>query len=141
MDRLGTEALPDAALRFLLHHLPGRLSQLLHGRRRGDARARRLLLAHLTPAQREALVERGYFVVRGNRTGDEYQIWAGTTFNVVRVRDGVRFCFQPHLPHARLPLADIVLGQALLLRHDEDRVLRMTVGYSRTRPTRSTPAT
>src|SRR5215467_9606752 len=138
MDPLGSEALPDAALRHLLQYLPGRLSQLLRGRRRGDARARKLLLAHLTPEQRESLVQLGYFVVRGNCTGDEYQIWAGTTFNVVRVRDGVRFCFQPHLPHVRLPLADIVLGQALLLRHDEDRVLRMTLGYGRTRPTRTT---
>jgi len=139
MDPLRTEVLPDAALRYLLRHVPSRLSQLLRGRRRGDARARKLLLEHLTPEQQESLVRLGYFVVRGNRTGDEYKIWAGTTYNVVRVRDGVRFCFQPHLPHVRLPLADIVLGQALLLRHDEDRVLRMTVRYGRTEPTRRTP--
>src|SRR5213593_1694530 len=93
-------------------------------RRRARARARNLLLAHLTPAQRASLAEHGFFVVRGNCSGDEYEVHMRDGINVERVRDRTRFCFSPR--GALLPRADVVLGQVLILRHREDWLLQKT---------------
>jgi len=102
-----------------------RLREVLR-RRRAYRRARKLLLEHLTPEQRACLAERGYIVVRGNSSGDEYQVYMRAGMNVVRVRDGTRFCFAPSLAGRSMPRPDIVLGQALTLRHREKWLLRKT---------------
>lgn len=136
MEALEDIARPGMALRFLIRHLSNGWELLLQGRRRSDTRARKLLLGHLSPQQRESLLEHGYFTVQGNHTGDTYEVWAGVSYNVVRMRDGVHFCFEPHIPKVRLPLADIMLGQALLLRHAEDHVLRLVAKGGMIGPTR-----
>src|SRR5438876_924807 len=111
-----------------LEFASSRLRELLGRRRsrRAPTRATKLLLAHLTPGQRVCLADRGYFVVRGNASGDKYQVYMRAGINVVRVKDGTRFCFFPRLPRGSLPREDIVLGQALILRHCEDWLLQKT---------------
>ena len=102
-----------------------RLLQYLVQRRRAYGRARRLLRAHLTPEQRACLKTNAYVVVRGNVSGDEYQVWGGQVgVNVVRVKDGARYCFYPRRNQGCLPHPDVMLGQVLVLRHNEQWLLR-----------------
>ena len=114
MDALG-EALGEAARQF----------HVLLARRRAYARARKLLHEHLTLEQRVSLKENGYVVVRGNVSGDEYQVWgAFNGINVIRAKDGARFCFYPNAVRGCLPRPDVILGQILVLRHHERWLLR-----------------
>ena|SRR5438132_8936938 len=102
---------------------------LLLARSRASARARKLLREHLTPEQRACLKENGYVTVRGNASGDEYQVWGAMGgINVIRVKDGARFCFYPKGSHGCLPRPDVVLGQILVLRHHEMWLLRRSGG-------------
>ena len=80
------------------------------------ARGQRLLLAHLTPAQRKQYSICRHFDVVGSDTGHRYRIRQGDALNIEEYdRDGTylsRWCFAPM---GNLVLGDILLAQKLAL--------------------------
>jgi len=89
-----------------------------------DGRARRLLEAWLTPAQREQLKWRRYFDVVGSHSGRRYRIYTGVAMNVCELdehgRIGRGLCF---LPLGSLPACDVMLAQKLALETSEESVM------------------
>lgn len=93
--------------------------------RQALARARDLLLEHLTPAQRETYTKNHWFTVQGGKTKIDYRInsnsYAG---NVWVMKDGKPIesicCHCDHI----IPLPDQHLAQKLALEYDEERFLR-----------------
>jgi hypothetical protein len=87
------------------------------------ARAEKLLTEHLTPAQREQLLAHGYFDVLVS--GKTYRINRGFAGNV-HLLDGrkavSRFCIHPS---ERVPDADAMLSQKLLLEANEAEFIRI----------------
>lgn len=96
-------------------------------RKAAAERAERLLLAHLTPEQRETYSHNGWFVVRG-QSGRRYSIWTKDAlfYNVSELDD----CGQAvlHLcAHAavNVPMGDHLLTQKLMLEHHEAEFRRI----------------
>lgn len=91
-------------------------------REAATARARNLLLAHLSPAQRDSLARLGHFDVQVE--GRTYRIRQGTHGNV-RLLDAGRevrsFCAQPD----GVPAEDAMLAQKLMIETDEAAFLRV----------------
>jgi hypothetical protein len=79
-----------------------------------------LLKSWLSPDQLREFENRNSFCVRGSSTGDIYAIEADWTYNVVRLRDDQRICFQPD---DALPLYDVMLVQKIALECDEEKAL------------------
>ncbi len=88
-----------------------------------ERRARKLLLSHLTPTQRDTVGLNGWFETRGSR-GTLYRILT-TKFlgNITAPHAGRKYClcFADRL----LPLSDHILGQKLLIESDEPKFLRV----------------
>jgi len=89
------------------------------------ARARELLIEHLTAEQRETYQRHGFFVVEGGRSKQKYRIRSGSLIGNVDVLDGdnVRHRLCAHAAH-EIPMGDQLLIQKFLLEHDEDHFLR-----------------
>jgi len=81
------------------------------------ARARRLLMSVLSPAQRQTYEDKRYFDVQV--AGKVYRIHQGTHGNVRELgpdgRERYLWCAQPD----HVPTEDAMLAQMLLLKHDE----------------------
>lgn len=83
-------------------------------------KAIKLLKSWLTPQQREELVRRGFFIVKGSHTGGYYRIGVGHVFNVAQLnaKDHLvcSMCFVPdNAPH----VGDIMLAQKIMLETNE----------------------
>jgi hypothetical protein len=93
-----------------------------------NARARELLLEHLTPQQRETFTKHHWFIVEGGRSKQKYRIngHRGLSGNVDVVgasnRVSHRLC--AHL-NSTLPMGDQLVAQKLMLEFDEDEFLRI----------------
>lgn len=81
----------------------------------------RLLLRHLSKQQRAEFKAYRRFTVQG-QFGDHYTIKQSRMVNIIRNRDGARFCGYPD----GVPLPDVLLGQKLLLETDEKNFLKST---------------
>jgi len=95
--------------------------------RTAQDRANELLLAHLTPEQRETVKRHGWFVVKGGKSKNRYRISTrGVAGNVELLTDADRAVFRYccHLEHG-FPSADHHLAQKLMLEHDENDFLRL----------------
>ena len=117
----------EAAQRRQWAELRERALVLNAARAAARERAEELLAALLSDEQAASRRERGFFAVRGSRSGRTYRIHSsGAAGNVDRLdADGRRemtFCCHP--PGA-LPLADVHLAQMLQLVADEDEFLRV----------------
>lgn len=105
-----------------------------------ESRAEALLLAHLTPEQRDQYKRDGTFEVRGNASNRRYRI-AARYFNGVtqlnkKGRATHRLCFYPgRIGSYMLPLCDIMLAQKVALETNEYRTRRKanisSVGFPR----------
>lgn len=91
-------------------------------REAAEARAKKLLVENISPAQRKQLADHGFFdVVVSGRT---YRIRWGTHGNVrlvVKDREVRSFCIQPD----DVPVGDAMLAQKLMLECDEASFLRI----------------
>ena len=78
-------------------------------------RARRLLLSHLTPEQRQTFMERGWFVVEGGRSKQRYRIRDKTVMANIDVLDGDRVTHRlcGHCEPG-IPIADQLLAQKVM---------------------------
>ncbi len=90
-----------------------------------DKRAEAILLASLTPAQREMYKNHRYFELR-TRSG-LYRLYHGWAGNIARINEGdggelCRFCIHPQV---QIPAADNLLAQKLMLQFEEDRFLKV----------------
>ena len=88
-----------------------------------DARAEKLLLRHLSPAQRESYRQRGCFEVQGGVTANRYRILNKRQINTHDLTRRRRLC----LLFPTVPLADQLVGQKLLLEADEMAFVRDAV--------------
>lgn len=91
------------------------------------ARARELLLEHLTPAQRKTFEEKAWFVVEGGRSKKRYRIEArGVAGNVSLLdkRGSVVATYCGHADHS-IPDYDQYLAQKLMLEANEDAYLAL----------------
>lgn len=92
------------------------------------ARARELLLEHLTPQQRKTFEENGWFIVRGGQSKKQYRISTqGYAGNVSELHDSghaaARYC--AHAPANAIPLHDHFIAQKYMLEFAEDDFLRV----------------
>lgn len=85
-----------------------------------EARAEKLLLRSLTPAQRESYRLHGHFEVIGSESGHPYSICKGRQLNVTNLASRRNLC----LVFPSVPLADQLVGQKILLEGDEPTFLR-----------------
>ena len=102
--------------------LQRQLAEETKRRREAKARAKKLLVQHLTPEQQRSLDERGYFDI--GVAGKTYRIRQGTHGNVRLVENGretVSFCAQPD----GVPDEDAMLAQKFALETDEAMFLRI----------------
>lgn len=107
----------------------------LVARKEADARAEALLRAHLNPDQQEQLVREDWFLIN-SKSGKKYRIFRGRSANI-DVLDETGKVLRSLCVHPRedVPDADTMLAQALMLRHDEESLLRLAnVHPARTRP-------
>ncbi len=91
------------------------------------AKARGLLLKHLTPEQQETYEKNKWFVVEGGRSKKKYQLHPAVAGNVLEMsednkRSIYRYCC--HCDHS-IPLEDNLLAQKLMLEAHEDEFLRL----------------
>lgn len=95
-------------------------------------RALELLREHLTAKQREDLENRKFFLVQGGKTGKSYRIRdnGSASGNIDEMADNdnekvaARLC--AHAPYASgIPNADQLLAQMLMLRFEEEDMLRI----------------
>lgn len=91
-----------------------------------NKRAEELMLAHLTPAQREQIKAHGWFIVQGGRSKHNYMIRPTAYAGNIEVTewDGRRSRLCCHVDHT-IPVFDNALAQKLMLEHDEDAFLRI----------------
>ncbi|WP_456679452.1 hypothetical protein [Bradyrhizobium sp. S3.7.6] len=98
------------------------------------ARSRELLLAHLTPAQRETFEKNKWFIVEGGLSKQHYRIRdAGHMVANIDVLsaplEGIdlaplyRLC--GHCDLGAVPLYDQLLAQKMMLEYDEERFLKL----------------
>ncbi len=109
--RLGRPSLRREDVVGEAEHPPG---ALFEARAAAEARARKLLLRLLDPAQREDFELEGYFAVQVARRG-RFWILPCTMFNVLHAETGNCYCATPA---AEIPLSDLMLAQKLLLEND-----------------------
>lgn len=93
------------------------------------AKARELLLSHLTPEQRRTFERNKWFVVEGGVTKKRYRIDAsgGVAGNVreLNARGDVVHTYCAHLGDRLIPPDDHYLTQKLMLEYDEQEFLRV----------------
>jgi len=96
--------------------------------RQAALRARELLFAYLTPAQRQEIEQRRAFTVRG-QSGQLYRIGVGSVANIEVLdeagRVGYRLCACPQ----RLPTWGVMLAQKLMLESREAEFLGIAVRH------------
>lgn len=91
-------------------------------------RARELLLQHLTPAQQETYRRNDWFIVEGGRSKTKYKINGSHLTANIDVLDNQnkrthRLC--GHAPAHKIPIADNLLAQKLMLEFAENDFLRI----------------
>jgi hypothetical protein len=89
--------------------------------RLANQRALQLLLRLLSPAQRGCFEQRQYFYAEGKDVA-HLCILPLSYFNVLDTRTGETLCA---LPRGRLPLADVMLAQKLILEHEPRAFFRI----------------
>lgn len=89
-------------------------------------RSRELLLAHLTPRQRETFTNNGWFIVHGGRSDTKYRIRADRIAGNIEVFEGDRITHRlcGHLNH-NIPQYDHILAQKVSLELDEEAFVRI----------------
>jgi hypothetical protein len=87
-----------------------------------ELRARRLLLRHLSPAQRQTWKRHRWFEVAGQ--GCVYRIHEGRAMNVKQLRPGQPVATLCAFPRG-VPMGDVLLAQKLMLETDEAGFLRV----------------
>ena len=89
-------------------------------------RSRELLLAHLTPKQRETFEKNGWFIVHGGRSDTKYRIRTDRISANIEVFEGDRVTHRlcGHLRHD-LPQFDHILAQKVSLELDEEAFVRI----------------
>lgn len=101
-------------------------------RKAAAKRALELLREHLTAKQRHDLENRKFFLVQGGKTGKSYRVrdTGSASGNIDEMADNdnekvaARLC--AHAPyHFDIPNADQLLGQLLMLRFEEEEMLRI----------------
>jgi len=92
-------------------------------------RSRRLLLSHLTAAQRDTFEKNHWFVVEGGQSRQLYRIRNSGSYSAnIDVLEGLpgkvthRLCC--HLRDGSIPLFDHLLAQKVWIERDEDQFLR-----------------
>jgi hypothetical protein len=95
-------------------------------RTEANARARALLLEHLTPEQRRMVEQHFWFVVEGGRSKQKYRINLSGVAGNIHQMHGERATHQLccHCDHA-IPAPDHHLAQKLMLEFAEDDFLRL----------------
>lgn len=91
-------------------------------------RAKELLLANLTPAQKETFEKNGWFLVEGGKSKQRYRIRANSaSMNIdVMNKEKVTHRICAHLHHTcDAPLYDHILAQKLMLEAAEDDFLKI----------------
>lgn len=91
-------------------------------------RARALLLTQLTDEQRETFEKNGWFVVEGGKSGRKYRVAANDNCAAnIYVLDGERVTHRlcGHCDLKKVPLADHLLAQKLMLESAEEEFLRI----------------
>jgi hypothetical protein len=96
-----------------------------------EARSARLLLANLSPAQRQQFTKHKHFDVVGGQTGTSYRIRRGPSVNVDELDAAgnavAGLCFYPK---GYLRKGDVMLAQKFALELDEAEVLAIAHRYS-----------
>jgi hypothetical protein len=99
--------------------------------READERAERLLLAHLTDEQRSEYTQHKRITLEA-KSGCKYTVHRARTYNVIQYgRNGKparKLCVVPDSPY-RVPIADVMLMQMVLIRNDEKGYLRTANKY------------
>lgn len=92
------------------------------GRKRQEAEkvAEDLLLQCLTPEQRALYQRSKMFVVKGGKSGHDYEIDCSYASRNIKRSDGRRFCAHPPLD---VPASDIFLAQKLAIECNEEHFL------------------
>lgn len=92
------------------------------------ARARELLLEHLTPGQRETCDRSGWFIVEGGKSKTKYRIRALESMvanvDVLNARGAPLHRLCAHARVGTVPLGDQLLSQKIMLELAEDDFLR-----------------
>jgi len=104
-------------------------------RKEADAKAEALLRAHLIPDQQEQLAREDWFLIV-SKSGKKYRIFRGRAGNIDLI-DETGKALKSLCVHPRddVPDADTMLAQALMLRFDEESLLRLAnASQPRTRP-------
>lgn len=83
-------------------------------------KSRSLLMQYLTDAQREELLEKSYFIVKGSE-GGLYAIYKGSSGNVSELKDGKRVSGMCIHPNIWTPDFDTMLAQKMHLETDEKK--------------------
>src|SRR5215216_6154390 len=100
-----------------------------------EARSARLLLANLSPAQRQQFAKHKHFDVVGGHTGTRYRIRRGPSMNVDEIDAAgnavAGLCFYPK---GYLRTGDVMLAQKFALELDELEVLAIAHRYSNRSP-------
>jgi hypothetical protein len=90
------------------------------------ARGMKLLVKHLSPAQRAQYDRFNYFDVVGGITGRRYRIRHGQVMNVeVLDNAGYRTCALCFMPKGRLPVGDVMLAQKVALESFEAAAIKV----------------
>lgn len=99
--------------------------QYAEERRLADKRAEALLCSHLNEEQQKDLRDRNWFLI-DSKSGKTYRINRGRHANIdVIDENGVTIRSLCVHPRDTVPDADTMLAQVLMLKHDEDTLLRM----------------
>jgi hypothetical protein len=103
--------------------------------REAEARATKLLVRSLSPAQRMQFEECQYFDVIGGKTGEIYRIRSGCQMNIERLGQGGQcvhlLCFAPK---GRLPVGDVMLAQKIALELFEEAAIMVANKAPRCHP-------
>ena len=98
-------------------------------------RAQELLLEHLSPAQREAVKAKRFFIVEGGKSRHKYRIWTdrGVHGNIERIdaRGHALDSYCVQLSDKVCPDGDHFLAQKLMLELAEDHILKIANRTSR----------
>lgn len=107
-------------------------------RTEAKARARQLLLEHLTPRQRADFEARGHFHVTTRRK-HKYRITSRFAMGIIRLnaRGKPMRAYCVSVMHGQVPIEDAMLAHKLMLETDEDNFVRVA-NHGRVRPNRNT---
>lgn len=84
------------------------------------AKAKELLIEHLTPAQKDSYEKHGMFIVEGSKKNHYRLSRTGAPRKIAGDKDAVSYCIHT----SGLPREDELLGFKLLLEANEDEFLR-----------------